>query len=164
MVCIFLYPFQKKSLTLIGKANSQLIFAEKLGCWSVRSMKLTLAGYNTKTARWWVRGFARAERRRADGGCRRMGWAEQQLGGSEAGWERPAVRILYRGRALWVRNVKRVDCVVFLATRSAKYYHRTYSKRADEGGQHELAFRPSWNASFVWMSLMPPCLLGTSTY
>ena len=61
-----------------------------------------------KAARLWVRGSVRAERRRADGGCSRRGRAEQQLGGSEAGGERPEVNS--RGKALRP-NVRSVDPV-----------------------------------------------------
>ena len=110
-------------------------------------MKLPSAAYTAReTVRRWVcGGFAGAERRRADRGYSRRARAEQQLGGSEAGGERPAVNS--RGKALRpnVRNVDRVSiewlfwqqqqCQVLLIL--------SHSTGVVEGGQHELGFLQS---------------------
>ena len=78
---------------------------------SVRSMKLSLAAYSTKNIAAvgaWV--LLKAERRRADGGVQsEEGGQDTQLGGVEAGEERPAVST--RGGALRpnMRKLDRVD-------------------------------------------------------
>ena len=88
-----------------------------------------------------MRGFARAERCRVDGGRRRRGRAEQQLGGSEAGWERPAVSGSGKALRLNVRNEDRADCMAFLAAAVPSTTIVLYSTKGDvEGGQHELGF------------------------